>query len=344
MKKFKELRESVGVATGLYGKGRVQNSAIDHKLRVHDEQEVLGFKVRSKGERDFVGIHLIKKNPHPVAGDDQFQSDLESQKEKHGNVNDKDVIKPSPTFKELRGGIGKSSYRSIDNKQGDREVVMQGSSRIKEETDIDEAKLAMPLKGHPYHTKSDAELMYIAKDAGEAAKAMKGHNPSAEGKYLDQMNDAHTVMNYRKKGGQKLQKEETDIDEAKLAMPLKGHAYHTKSDAELMYIAKDAGEAAKAMKGHNPSAEGKYLDQMNDAHTVMNYRKKGGQKLQKEEVTSGNMKLNDGSMVSVDPSTARLLTDVFNKLSPENKKKMESETKKDKASFQNMVKFAKSVS
>ena len=63
----------------------------------------------------------------------------------------------------------------------------------------------MPLKGHPYHHKSDAELHYIKKDAGEAAKAMRGMNPKAEGKYLDQVNDAATVSHYRKMGGRSLE-------------------------------------------------------------------------------------------------------------------------------------------
>lgn len=55
-----------------------------------------------------------------------------------------------------------------------------------------------PLKGHPYHDKSDASLLYIIKDAGEAAKAMRDHDPKAEAKYLDQMNDACTILNYRR--------------------------------------------------------------------------------------------------------------------------------------------------
>ena len=67
-----------------------------------------------------------------------------------------------------------------------------------------EARLAMPLKGHDYHKKTDAELHYICKDAGEAAQAMKGHNPQAEAKYLDQVNDASTVLHYRSKGGRQL--------------------------------------------------------------------------------------------------------------------------------------------
>lgn len=62
-------------------------------------------------------------------------------------------------------------------------------------------RLAKPIPGHPYHTKSEAELRYIAKDAGEAAKAMRGHSPNSENKYLDQVNDAATVLNYRQRGG-----------------------------------------------------------------------------------------------------------------------------------------------
>ncbi len=47
------------------------------------------------------------------------------------------------------------------------------------------ASKTQPLPGHPYHGKTDAELRYIMKDAGEAARAMRDHNPQAEAKYLD---------------------------------------------------------------------------------------------------------------------------------------------------------------
>lgn len=57
----------------------------------------------------------------------------------------------------------------------------------------------IPLAGHPYHDKSDAELRHIMKDASEAARAMKGHDEKAESKYLDQVNDASTILYYRKK-------------------------------------------------------------------------------------------------------------------------------------------------
>jgi len=65
-------------------------------------------------------------------------------------------------------------------------------------------RLAMPLKGHPYHTLPHNKLQFIIKDAGEAALAMQGHSPDAEAKYLDQVNDASTVLGYRQKGGQQI--------------------------------------------------------------------------------------------------------------------------------------------
>jgi hypothetical protein len=58
-------------------------------------------------------------------------------------------------------------------------------------------KVTMPLKGHRYHTYTDAQLTYILKDAREAADAMRGHDNKAECKYLDQYNDAATVLGYR---------------------------------------------------------------------------------------------------------------------------------------------------
>jgi hypothetical protein len=53
------------------------------------------------------------------------------------------------------------------------------------------------------------------------------------------------------------------------------NSYRTKSDAELRYIIKDAGEAARNMKGLDTKAECKYLDQVNDACTELYRRTKG---------------------------------------------------------------------
>ena len=57
----------------------------------------------------------------------------------------------------------------------------------------------IPLRGHPYHGKTEAELRYIIKDAGEAARNMRDLDPIAEGKYLDQVNDALTILAHRLK-------------------------------------------------------------------------------------------------------------------------------------------------
>ena len=79
------------------------------------------------------------------------------------------------------------------------------------------------------------------------------------------------------KAGEKLTKEET-IEEGRPSQrhPLEGHDYHKKTDAELVYIAKDAHKAAEAMKSHNTTAENKYRDQANDSATVRYFRQKNG--------------------------------------------------------------------
>jgi len=50
------------------------------------------------------------------------------------------------------------------------------------------------LRGHPFHRKTNAELRYICRDAGEAARCMRDHDPVAEGKYLDQIHDACSIL------------------------------------------------------------------------------------------------------------------------------------------------------
>lgn len=53
------------------------------------------------------------------------------------------------------------------------------------------------LPDHRYHGLTVAELLYVARDAHAAAKNFQGWNADAEAKYLDQVNDACTVLNYR---------------------------------------------------------------------------------------------------------------------------------------------------
>ena len=52
----------------------------------------------------------------------------------------------------------------------------------------------------PLRHKSQSELAYIIRDAGEAAVAMRGHDYTAECKYLDQVNDAANELAARRRG------------------------------------------------------------------------------------------------------------------------------------------------
>ena len=96
----------------------------------------------------------------------------------------------------------------------------------------------------------------------------------------DEGDGAHNFMKsiVKTKFYSNLKKEDVQLDEGRPSQqhPLEGHAYHKKSNAELEYIAKDAHEAAEAMKSHNTTAENKYRDQANDSATVRNFRKKNG--------------------------------------------------------------------
>ena len=61
-----------------------------------------------------------------------------------------------------------------------------------------------------------------------------------------------------------------------------------------------------------------------------------------EMVSAGNMKLNDGSTVSLTASEAKKMNEVIASLNPENRKRMEKEMRKDKSSFEKMLTFVKS--
>ncbi len=57
------------------------------------------------------------------------------------------------------------------------------------------------LDNQSYWTKSEAQLRFILKDAREAAEALATIAGADTGKYMDQINDACTVLNHRRKGG-----------------------------------------------------------------------------------------------------------------------------------------------
>jgi hypothetical protein len=105
----------------------------------------------------------------------------------------KNSVERSDRFENLREAFEEIQMEERVEKTGD--ILALALENVK----IDEAKVAKPIPDHDYHKKTDAQLRYIMKDAKEAADAMKGHSPSSESKYLDQVNDAATVLHYRKK-------------------------------------------------------------------------------------------------------------------------------------------------
>lgn len=56
-----------------------------------------------------------------------------------------------------------------------------------------------PLRGHRYHELSDDSLRFIMRDAGECARLARNDwkDAAAEGKYLDQVNDARSILGWR---------------------------------------------------------------------------------------------------------------------------------------------------
>ena len=59
--------------------------------------------------------------------------------------------------------------------------------------------MARPFPGHPWHRKADADLIFILKDAGEAAHAANSiGDPDGESKYIDQIQEALTILQYRR--------------------------------------------------------------------------------------------------------------------------------------------------
>jgi hypothetical protein len=139
-----------------------------------------------------------------------------------------------------------------------------------------------PLEGHEYHKKSDAELIYIAKDARAAAEAAKSmNNTTAENKYMDQANDSATVRHfrktsgmpdwYKKKYGHIKEELEEDLDPQQKKA---GQLGPTEKVSKEGAVGKLVG--ANEAVAHDSSEESVIMDIVNgniDAYDVMNYPK-----------------------------------------------------------------------
>jgi hypothetical protein len=132
---------------------------------------------------------------------ESLHSYIEGEKRRTGMVEEQsDLDESTPYYK--KESLIKRLSKMAKQERLEREKKESENKQVKEET-LEEGRPSQrhPLEGHDYHKKTDAELVYIAKDAHKAAEAMKSHNTDAENKYRDQANDSATVRHFRKTSG-----------------------------------------------------------------------------------------------------------------------------------------------
>lgn len=146
MKKFRDLFEASGAPSQ------------DFKSKKDADQEVKGLKPRSKGEEDFANAHSVEKINHPVSTEAQHSSTNAQQSHEGGKPNAKGETSPIKQGSSEEQAKGKE-FKSMKQygRPGDRNPVQQGSSKLKEEVELEEGvidtlkkikdrKQAMPVK------------------------------------------------------------------------------------------------------------------------------------------------------------------------------------------------------
>jgi len=218
MKKFKNLFESVG------------SPANDSKVKEDDEEEVKGYKPRSKGEEDFVNQHKVVKKEHPAAEPHQHTGDRKGPKSDSGEDHEgfekkgEPVLKTYDQFKKM-GGFGGNSYKGVGNSGGEKAPVMQGSSKIKEETELDEAKMSAsqiaalkkayePMRGKKISMDSGNKLRSIMDKVNDDKQALI-QLVKADIPFVSSLAVTRLISKHGMKGAEinKL-KEEVELDEA----------------------------------------------------------------------------------------------------------------------------------
>ena len=206
MKKFKQLFE--------------ESPAADYKPKVDDEEEVKGYKPRSPDEEKFLKLHKIDKKSHPVATDAQHTGDRPKGKtgktgEDHNSAEEKGepILKTYDQFMKM-GGFGGDSYKGVGKSAGEKAAVMQGSSKIKEEVELDEAKVTKKmiddLEDRNEHGMVALKLAQAYGTAAEVKKVQdinKRHNQRGHIEHKDQKERDVIIRKYYKMA------EEVELDE-----------------------------------------------------------------------------------------------------------------------------------
>ena len=127
MKKFKDLFEAPGAPAG------------DNKPVKDDEEEVKGYKPRSKGEEDFANQHMInKRDYYAVPGQDHvFNGDVNRGNPDQHTGGKKHAGGETAPIKQGSSEVKPSGVAfkepKLHNRPGETSPVKQGSSKITEE-------------------------------------------------------------------------------------------------------------------------------------------------------------------------------------------------------------------
>ena len=239
MKKFKQLFE--------------ESPAADYKPKVDDEEEVKGYKPRSPDEEKFLKLHKIDKKDHPVATDAQHTGDRPKGKtgktgEDHDSAEEKGepILKTYNQFMKM-GGFGGDSYKGVGNSGGEKAPVMQGSSKIKEEVELDEAKTDAYHKtmlkalgksrlprGHGYTSAVASNGDFVVYDGGKriVGRLKKGEHSIKE--EVELVDEAFKAGNLRLKDGKTVKIDKVTAESLNNAMSQLNSTNRKRMEAEAM--------------------------------------------------------------------------------------------------------------
>ena len=132
-----------------------EEPAADYVPQKDSDEEVKGYKPRSKGEEDFANMHNVEKHDYPIDVEDQFTGGVNT-KQRQPNNGEKTTTQGSSTVNQPKGGG--DSKRTADKKQGDMKVV----NPVKEEVELDENKnLIKDYQGMKAQGKKDSDIIDV---------------------------------------------------------------------------------------------------------------------------------------------------------------------------------------
>ena len=276
--------------------------ADDYVPDVDDDEEVKGLQPRSKGEQDFAKLHVTTHTDHPVGTEVQFTAPSKVKHTPHTGLEpeekgERNVLK---TYKDLFGdGSAKQTpTRKGDNRTGDLAPVNQGSSKIKEEVELEEALSSSEQRSVEAYIKKivngapkDIKSLMVRDSKGVASLVnqlithyMSGLSEEVE---LDEGVKEHKGVAYFKDRKDAVTHMKKFSPKGRVVSYERGHAVQTrisgpylnktgtvseeveleeaksKFKGEIVAYDKESGKAVKRFKSHQYTAAKKFMDGSN---------------------------------------------------------------------------------